>query len=132
MTLTLDELLAEARAGMRRLDPAEAARAASDGALLVDIRAAAFRAAEGELPGAIVCERNVLEWRFAPDSAWRVPQAGPDVHLLVVCNDGYCSSLAAHALRRLGVHRATDMVGGFRAWRAAGLPTAPGPSLAVP
>lgn len=130
--LTVDELLAEARAGMRRLGPAAAARAARDGAVLVDIRPHAFRAAEGEIAGALVVERNVLEWRFAPSSDWRVPQAGPDVDVVVVCNEGYTSSLAAYALRRVGVPRATDLVGGFRAWRAAGLPTVPGGSPAIP
>jgi rhodanese-related sulfurtransferase len=130
--MTVEELLTEARAGLRRLAPGAAAQAARDGAVLVDIRPAAVRAAEGEVPGALVVERNVLEWRFAPTSAWRVPQAGPDVIVVVVCNDGFTSSLAAHALRRLGVHRATDLVGGFRAWRAAGLPTVPGPSPAIP
>ena len=117
---------------MRRLDPAEAARASRDGAVLVDIRPHAFRAAEGEVPGALVVERNVLEWRFAPTSEWRVPQAGPDVEVVVICNEGYTSSLAAYALRRVGVPRATDLVGGFRAWRAAGLPTVPGGSPAIP
>ena len=70
--------------------------------------------------------------RFAPTSEWRVPQAGTDVQVVVFCNDGYTSSLAAHALQRLGVPRATDLAGGFRAWRAAGLPTVPGPSPAIP
>jgi rhodanese-related sulfurtransferase len=132
MPLTVEDLLTEARAGLRRLAPDEAAQAARDGAVLVDIRPAAFRAAEGEVPGALVVERNVLEWRFAPTGAWRVPQAGPDVQVVVLCNDGFTSSLAAYALRRLGVHRATDLAGGYRAWRAAGLPTVPGPSPAIP
>ncbi len=132
MPLTVEDLIAEARSGLRRLDPGEAARAARAGAVLVDIRPAAFRAAEGEVPGALVVERNVLEWRFAPTSAWRVPQAGAEAQVVVLCNDGFTSSLAAYALRRLGVHRATDLVGGFRAWRAAGLPTVPGPSPAIP
>ena len=130
--LSVDELVDEARAGMRRLTPREAARAARDGAVLVDIRPHAFRAAEGEIPGALVVERNVLEWRLAPDSPWRLPQAGPDTVVVVVCNEGYASSLAADSLRRLGVPGATDLAGGFRAWAAAGLPTVPGGSPALP
>ncbi len=74
----------------------------------------------------------MLEWRFAPDSPWRLPQAGPGAVVVVVCNEGYASSLAAAALRRLGVPAATDLAGGFRAWVAAGLPTVPGGSPALP
>jgi rhodanese-related sulfurtransferase len=130
--MTVEALLSDARARLRRLDPAGAARARADGAILVDIRPYAFRAAEGEIPGALVVERNVLEWRFAPDSPWRLPQAGPDAYLVLVCNEGYASSLAADSLRRLGVRAATDLAGGFRAWAAAGLPTVPGGTPAVP
>ena len=130
--MNLDDLLAEARDGLPRLSPEQTAAAAERGAVLVDIRPHAFRAAEGEIPGALVVERNVLEWRFAPDSAWRLPPAAADARVVVVCNDGYASSLAAHALRRLGVRRAADLDGGFRAWSAAGLPTVPGGSPAVP
>ena len=100
--------------------------------MLVDIRPHAFRVAEGEIPGALVIERNVLEWRFAPDSEWRVPQAGAGVRVVVLCNEGYASTLAADALREVGVTGATDLAGGFRAWAAAGLPTVPGGSPAVP
>jgi rhodanese-related sulfurtransferase len=132
MTLTVDDLLAEARDGLPRLTPAGAAEAAARGAVLVDIRPHAYRAAEGEIDGALVVERNVLEWRFAPTSDWRLPQAGADVEVVVFCNEGYTSSLAAHALRRLGVRRAGDLDGGFRAWRDAGLPTVPGGSPALP
>jgi rhodanese-related sulfurtransferase len=74
----------------------------------------------------------VLEWRFAPDSPWRLPQAGADARLVLVCNEGYASSLAADSLRRLGVRAATDLAGGFRAWAAAGLPTIPGGTPALP
>jgi rhodanese-related sulfurtransferase len=92
------------------------------GALLVDIRPAAQRAREGEVSGALIVERNVLEWRFDPASDARLPQAtGYDVEV-VLCSEGYTSSLAADALRTLGLSRATDVVGGFRAWRAARLP----------
>jgi len=125
-----DDLLSAVRARLDRLTP-EAAAAEPD-AVLVDIRPVAFRTAEGELPGALIVERNVLEWRFAPDSEWRLPQAGPDARVVLFCNEGYASSLAADTLRRLGVRRATDVDGGFRAWAAAGLPTVPGGSSAVP
>jgi rhodanese-related sulfurtransferase len=130
--MSVDTLIEEARFGLVRLDPHEAARAQAEGAILVDTRPYAFRLAEGEIPGALVVERNVLEWRFAPDSEARLPQAGPDVYLIIVCNEGYASSLAADSLRRVGVPRTTDLVGGFRAWAAAGLPTVPGGSPAVP
>ncbi|HEY6749105.1 MAG TPA: rhodanese-like domain-containing protein [Mycobacteriales bacterium] len=129
--MSVDTLVAAARDGLDRLDPHAAARAQAAGAVLVDTRPHAFRRAEGEIPGALVVERNVLEWRFAPDSEWRLPQAGPDTVVVVVCNEGYASSLAADSLRRLGV-RATDLDGGFRAWAAAGLPTTPGGSPALP
>lgn len=119
---TVDEVLAEARTVLKRLDPHEAHAAASDGALLVDIRPAAQRAAEGEIPGALIVERNVLEWRFDPASDARLPVASYDLQVIVVCSEGYTSSLAAAALQELGVHRSTDLAGGFRAWEAAGLP----------
>ena len=128
----IDKVLDDARTRLRRLSAREVPAALDRGALLVDIRPHAFRAAEGEIAGALVVERNVLEWRFAPTSEWRLPQAGADVEVVVVCNEGYTSSLAAHALRRLGVHRAGDLDGGFRAWAAAGLPTVPGGSPALP
>lgn len=130
--MTVEELLAEARAGLIRYSPEEAAAAAERGAVLVDIRPHAYRVAEGEIEGALIVEGLHLEWRFAPESAWRLPQAGADVEVVVVCNEGYTSSLAAHALRRVGVHRAADLDGGFRAWAAAGLPTVPGGTPALP
>jgi rhodanese-related sulfurtransferase len=121
---SIDELLAEARSRLVRLSPAEAAARVAAGALLVDIRPAAQRAREGELPGALIVERNVLEWRFDPASDARLPEAtGYDVEVIVFCSEGYTSSLAADALRSLGLLRATDLIGGFVAWRAAGLPT---------
>ncbi|MBL7490252.1 rhodanese-like domain-containing protein [Frankia sp. AgB1.9] len=117
-------MLARARAGLRRIDPVEAAGEIADGALLVDIRPAAQRAAEGEIPDALVIERNVLEWRLDPTSDARLPVAtGDDLRVLVICSEGYTSSLAAAALQELGLHRATDVVGGYHAWAAAGLPT---------
>jgi rhodanese-related sulfurtransferase len=124
----IDELLASARARLHRLDPAGARHAHDSGAVLVDIRPAAQRAEQGEIPGALVVERNVLEWRFDPRSDARLPVADRyDLHVVVVCAEGYTSSLAAAALQDLGLHRATDLAGGFLAWRAAGLPvTGPG------
>jgi len=129
---TVDDLLAEARGGMSRPGPAEAVAAQRRGALLVDIRPHAVRAADGEIPGALVVERNVLEWRFDPASRWRHPLTGYDAEVVVVCSEGYTSSLAAYALRQLGLHRATDLAGGFRAWQDAGLPVVPGGSAALP
>ncbi|MFB7656104.1 MULTISPECIES: rhodanese-like domain-containing protein [unclassified Streptomyces] len=120
----IDELLERVRAGYRRIAPHEAYDAAGAGtALLVDIRYAALRERDGVIPGALVVERNELEWRLDPRGSHRLPEAtGHDVRVVVVCNEGYASSLAAESLHRLGLHRATDLVGGFQAWRAAGLP----------
>jgi rhodanese-related sulfurtransferase len=121
---SIDELLAAARARLVRLEPAAAYQAQRDGAVLVDIRPAAQRAEHGEFPGALVVERNVLEWRFDPRSDARLPIADRyDLPVIVACQAGYTSSLAAAALQDLGLHRATDLIGGFEAWRAAGLPT---------
>jgi rhodanese-related sulfurtransferase len=121
----IDEMLARARARLARVGPVEAAAEFATGALLVDIRPAAQRAAEGEIPGATLIERNVLEWRLDPTSDARLPEAtGDDLRVIVVCSEGYTSSLAAAALQELGLHRATDLDGGYQAWAAAGLPTA--------
>ena len=120
---TIDELLAEARSRLQRVDPEEAARRGEAGAVLVDTRPAFQRDRDGAIPGALVIERNHLEWRFDPASEARVPEAtGYDVEVVVLCDEGYSSSLAADSLRALGLHRATDVVGGFQAWKAAGLP----------
>jgi rhodanese-related sulfurtransferase len=123
---TIDQVLAAAREGLDRVNPQQAAQAVAEGALLVDIRPAAQRADEGEIPGALIIERNVLEWRFDPASDARVPQASYDLRAIVFCSAGYTSSLAAAALQELGVRHATDLDGGFVAWKAAGLPTRPG------
>ncbi|MEV8128224.1 rhodanese-like domain-containing protein [Streptomyces sp. NPDC085944] len=122
----IDALLERVRAGYRRIAPDEAYDAAeAGGALLVDIRYAALREADGLIPGALVIERNELEWRLDPQGSHRLPEATDhDVRVVVVCNEGYASSLAAESLHRLGLHRATDLIGGFQAWRAAGLPVA--------
>ncbi|MFE0046066.1 rhodanese-like domain-containing protein [Streptomyces albireticuli] len=128
--MRVEELLAAARAGLDRLGPAEAASARAEGGLLVDIRYAALRERDGVIPGALIVERNELEWRLDPACEHRAPEAtGHDLRVVVICNEGYASSLAAVSLRGMGLHRATDLVGGFQAWRAAGLPVAgpPGP-----
>lgn len=119
--MNIDELLAAARAGLDRVAAADLAAAAAAGALVVDIRPAHQRAADGELPGALVIDRNVLEWRLDPTGEHRVAEAGdPYRRVVVVCNEGYASSLAAATLRQLGLHRATDLEGGFQAWLALG------------
>ncbi|MET7406903.1 MULTISPECIES: rhodanese-like domain-containing protein [Streptomyces] len=124
----IDELLERVRAGYPRIEPREAYDAAEAGAaLLVDIRYAALRERDGVIPGALLVERNELEWRLDPRGSHRLPEAtGHDLQVVVVCNEGYASSLAAESLHRLGLHRATDLVGGFQAWRAAGLPVTGG------
>jgi rhodanese-related sulfurtransferase len=120
---SIDDLLADARARLARLTPREALAAQAAGALLVDTRAEHDRVHEGLIPGALVIERNVLEWRLDPSSATSLPVASYDAHVVIVCNDGYSSSLAAVTLQDLGIERAADMIGGFRAWKIAGLPT---------
>jgi rhodanese-related sulfurtransferase len=106
----------------------EAQRAHAGGALVVDIRPVEKRRAEGRIPGAVIVDRNVLEWRLDPASPHRIPEAvDHDVHVIVVCSEGYQSSLAAATLQDLGLHRATDLTGGAQAWIAAGLPTEPEP-----
>jgi rhodanese-related sulfurtransferase len=120
----IDDLLAAARARLRRLTPLETFVAVERGAVLVDIRPAAQRAEHGEIPGAIVIERNVLEWRLDPRSDARLSFADRyDLEVIITCQEGYTSSLAAACLQDLGLCRATDLDGGFAAWRAAGLPT---------
>ena len=122
------EMLYDARSRLDRVPARRAFRELqSDRAVLVDIRPAAQRAAEGEVAGwlgPLVIERNVLEWRFDPRSDARVAEAAYDLRVIVLCQEGYTSSLAADSLQRLGILRATDVVGGFKAWREAGLPVA--------
>lgn len=120
----IDELLEQVREGLDRVAAADAYEAALAGdALLVDIRYAALRDRDGLIPGALVVERNELEWRLDPQGSHRAPEAtGHDLRVVVVCNEGYASSLAAASLRQLGLHRATDLVGGFQAWKSAGFP----------
>jgi rhodanese-related sulfurtransferase len=119
---SVDHVLADARHRLCRLDPRAAYERVRGGALLVDIRPAVYRLAEGLIPGALVIERNDLEWRLDPASEARLPVASYDLEVIIVCNEGYASSLAAASLQDLGLRTATDLVGGFRAWRAAGLP----------
>ncbi len=122
--LTIDRMLELARAGLRRIYAWELPEALARGALLVDIRPQAQRDREGTLPGALVIERNVLEWRLDPSSSARLALATDhDVEWIVVCSEGYTSSLAAASLQQLGLHRATDLVGGYQALKAAGLLT---------
>jgi rhodanese-related sulfurtransferase len=122
MTMTIGQALANARSRLSRLTPKETASAQAEGALLVDIRPEVNRVIEGEIPGAIVIDRNVLEWRLDPASEARLPFAAYDAWIVLFCNEGYASSLAADSLRNLGVRRSTDLIGGYRAWRAEGLP----------
>lgn len=123
MTRTIAEVLQQARARLERLDVHQAHAEHDAGALLVDIRPQAQREREGEVPGALVIERNHLEWRLDPACDARVAEAvDHDVRVLVLCAEGYTSSLAAASLQDLGLHRATDVVGGFAAWHADGLP----------
>jgi rhodanese-related sulfurtransferase len=122
----IEELLAEARGGLRRLRPEAAFAALTAGAILVDIRPLEQRIAEGEVPGAIIIGRNVLEWRLDLRSDARIPAlARADAQIIVMCSEGYASTLAAATLRRIGLHEATDLDGGFQAWKAAGLPYRP-------
>ena len=121
--MSIDALLARTRQRLDRVDAREAWAAWQAGALLVDIRPVAQRAAEGSVPGALVIERNVLEWRLDPTSDARLPQAtGWDLRVIVFCSEGYASSLAAATLQDVGLRHATDLDGGFAAWVAAGLP----------
>lgn len=129
---SVDAFLEKARSGLTRVTPQEADSLRGEGAVLIDIRPHANRAAEGEIPGALPVERIHLEWRLAPDSEWRLPGVTADAHVIVFCNEGYSSSLAARDLQLLGLPRATDLIGGFRAWAAAGLPTEPGGRPALP
>jgi rhodanese-related sulfurtransferase len=122
---TVEEMLASARARLVRLTPQDAFRELSGDAVLVDIRPAAQRADEGEVPGSAIIERKHLEWRLDPTCEARLPWVtGYDHRVIVICQEGYTSSLAAAALHDLGLLRATDVAGGFRAWAAAGLPCA--------
>jgi rhodanese-related sulfurtransferase len=123
---TIDELLAERRERLQRVDPEGAREAAARGAVLVDIRSSDQRRADGVIPGTPWFPRNVLEWRLDPDSGATAPGFGDlDAEIVLFCNEGYQSSLAAATLQEIGFARATDLAGGFQAWKAAGLPIEP-------
>lgn len=120
---SIDELLETVRRSLNRLTPDQAYERTKHGALLIDIRYAELRDRDGTIPGALIVERNELEWRLDPQCAYKLPQATDHgIEAIVLCNEGYASSLAAASLHSLGLHRATDLVGGFQAWAAAGLP----------
>jgi len=127
---TIAELLADARRRLTRLNPAKARQAMRAGAVLIDIRSDSQIARDGSIAGALVIPRNILEWRLDPASQQRHPHAPQlDDHVILLCDEGYQSSLAAATLQQLGFARATDVEGGFQAWRAAGLPVEqPSPS----
>jgi rhodanese-related sulfurtransferase len=115
----IDRLLARARVGLDRVLPERLEQEVAAGAVVVDIRPVEQRSRDGELPGAVVVDRNVLEWRLDPTSAHRLPiAADADVRIVLVCNEGYSSSLAAATLRELGLRRATDLIGGYQGWQA--------------
>jgi rhodanese-related sulfurtransferase len=123
---TIDELLTEARGRIDRVSPEDAAAEMREGALIVDIRSETQRGRDGIVPGAVYHPRNVLEWRMDPESGAADPAVGGvERRVIVMCDAGYQSSLAAATLRELGFTRAADLDGGFQAWRGAGLPVAP-------
>jgi rhodanese-related sulfurtransferase len=123
---TLGELLRDAEAKIERLSPHAAFEALKAGALLVDIRSEVARERDGVVPGALHVPRTVLEWRFEPGGAWQNPHVGGlERRLIVLCDHGYSSALAAEMLVQLGYTSAGDVIGGFEAWREAGLPTRP-------
>jgi len=123
----IEETLNRVRSGLARLEATEAYAASQDEAtFIVDTRPEFQRREAGEIAGAIIIERNHLEWRLDPTSASRIPRAvDANIRWIVLCEGGYSSSLAADSLRQLGLHRSTDVIGGFNAWRAAGLPIVP-------
>ena len=125
----IDDVLARSREGVVRLGPAEVAEAVARGAIVVDTRTERQRREQGEFPGAIVIDRTVMEWRLDSKSDDRIDEATDyDVEIVVVCRQGYSSSLAAASLRALGLHRATDLVGGVEAWLDGGFPMTGGPA----
>ena len=128
----VDDQLDLARAELDRVDPAQADRLREEGAVFIDIRPLANRAAEGEIPGSIPVERIHLEWRLDPHSEHRIDGFTEDSTVVVLCNEGYASSFAARDLKRVGLAHATDLIGGFRAWQAAGLPVKTGGTPAIP
>jgi rhodanese-related sulfurtransferase len=123
MRRTIDEVLERSRRRLKRLEPAQAAAELADGALLIDTRTESQRTRDGEIPIALVIDRTVLEWRLDPTSPSHIPEVTDhDVRVIVICNEGYSSSLAAASLQQIGLVKATDVIGGFQAWKQAGLP----------
>jgi rhodanese-related sulfurtransferase len=123
----VDRLLAQARLGLRRVDARQAKQIGDAGGLLIDIRPAAQRVEFGEIPGTLIVERNNLEWRLDPGGSHRLPEAeNADRPVVIICQEGYASSLAAASLIGVGRTAVTDLEGGFVAWKQAGLPTTPG------
>jgi rhodanese-related sulfurtransferase len=121
--LTIHDLLAESRRVLRRLEPHDAYAAMREGALVVDTRSEDERRKSGRIPGAHHVALSVLEWRIDPASEWHDPAlADPSAHVILVCSHGYASSLAASRLQEIGFSKATDVIGGFEAWKANGLP----------
>ena len=119
----IDKLLAQARSNLARVPVKDLAEEVAQGAILIDIRPLEQRRRDGDLPGAIVVDRNVLEWRLDPTSPHRLPiVTSADIRFIIVCNEGYSSSLAAATLHELGLRSATDLVGGFQAWRTLSAP----------
>ena len=117
-TAAIDVLLEDSRRGLDRVQPADLAAELAAGALVIDTRPIDQRDRDGDLPGALIIDRNVLEWRLDPSCPHHVPEASnTDCRIIVVCNEGYSSSLAAATLRRLGLAHATDLIGGFQAWK---------------
>jgi rhodanese-related sulfurtransferase len=115
----ISRLLEDCRRGLERVDPLELGKVQAAGALVVDIRPIEQRIRDGELPGAVVIDRNVLEWRLDPSCPHRLPCVlDPDRRIVIVCHEGYSSSLAAHTLQRLGLRNTTDLRGGYLAWAA--------------
>ncbi|WP_327257701.1 rhodanese-like domain-containing protein [Streptomyces sp. NBC_01244] len=122
----IDALVDRLRTTYTRVDPAQAHAESLTGALLVDIRYQALRERDGLIPGALLIERNELEWRLDPEGSHRLPEAvDHDIRVIVICNEGYASTLAAASLHALSLPHATDLTGGFQAWKAAGLPVVP-------
>jgi rhodanese-related sulfurtransferase len=132
--MTINDLLSTARQRLERVQPADALDAVGQGAVLIDIRSELQRQADGVIPGARFYPRNVVEWRIDPASGYGDPFLEGDLgkRLIVFCNEGYQSSLVAATLKDLGFTHATDLVGGFQAWRAARLPVQPCPDQAAP
>ncbi|WNV90074.1 rhodanese-like domain-containing protein [Umezawaea sp. Da 62-37] len=127
----IDTFLEEARTNLNRLTPAEVDALPDDNTLIIDIRPLHNRLAEGEIPNSIPVERIVLEWRLDPRGSHRLPNFTADTTVVVLCNEGYSSSLAARDLQRVGLPKATDLIGGFRAWATAGLPIRKGGTQAI-